>query len=126
MDWNKKLVSSKLSILHPKITSATKIRPDFEFSKPTPLQKFLQGKGFLLFDSQKHGKIWSKMPLAVRQQGLKQFILYSVMPQQKVKAIIYVDGQQAIMQNETKVKQLRILLNAINKALGGQSVVKSA
>ncbi len=126
VDWNKKLVSSKLAILHPEITSAIKIRPDFEFSKPTPLQKFLQGKGFLVFDQQKHAKIWSKTPLAVRQQKVKQFVLFSVMPQQKVKAIIYVDGRQAIMENEMKLKQLKILLNAINKALGGQSAVKTA
>jgi len=126
VDWNKKLVSSKLAILHPELTSATKIRPDFEFSKATPLQKFLQGKGFLVFDALKHNKIWSKMPLGVRQQRVKQFVLFSVVPQQRVKAIIYVDGQQKIMQSEIKIKQLKILLNAINKALAGQTSAKTA
>ncbi len=118
VDWSRKRVICKMAFCNNEKNTA-KIKPEFEFIKPTPLQNFLSNQGFLVFDIKKHQKIWSKLPFAIRQQRVPQFALYSLKPKDKVKALIYVDGSESLFREPIKIKQLKIILNAVNKALSG-------
>ena len=120
INWNNKRVITKMAFCKSG-SNLQKIKPDFEFAKPTPLQNFLDKQGFLIFDINKHQKIWSKLPIAIKQQKVQQFALYSIKPNNRVKALIYVDGREILFTNPNKVKQLKIILNAVNQALGGST-----
>jgi len=125
IDWNNKRVISKMAFCKSG-QGLQKIKPDFEFTKPTPLQKFLDTQGFLVFDINKHQKIWSKLPVAIKQQRVPQFALYSIKQSDKVKALIYIDGESSIFSEANKIKQLKIILNAVNNALSGNSNIKKS
>ncbi|PHS12491.1 MAG: hypothetical protein COA86_18360 [Kangiella sp.] len=120
VNWHNKKVICKMSFCKAN-ENLVKIKPEFEFIKPTPLQNFLTSQGFLIFDIKKHQKIWSKLPVAIRQQRVPQFAFYSIKQGEKVKALVYVDGKESLFSDPNKIKQLKIILNAMNKALSGNT-----
>ncbi len=124
IDWNSKQVISKI-VFCKSGGNLQKIKPDFGFTKSTPLQNFLNTQGFLIFDINKHQKIWSKLPIAIRQQRVPQFAFYSIKPKTKVKALIYVDGKESLFNDPIKIKQLKAILNAMNKALSDNTGTKA-
>lgn len=97
-----------------------KIRPDFGFEENTPLNKFLVDRGFLLFELNKHSKIWHKLPPEIIKQQVKSFILYSLKPRSQVKALIYLDMQGQNPPSQQQIKIVKALLHATNGVLAGQ------
>jgi len=120
INWHNKQVVTKMAFCKSG-ENIQKIKPDFEFVKPTPLQNFLTSQGFLVFDIKKHQKVWSKLPIAIRQQRVTQFAFYSIKQGEKVKALVYIDGKESLFSDPNKIKQLKIILNAMNKALSGNT-----
>jgi hypothetical protein len=43
-----------------------------------------------------------------------------------VKALIYIDGESSIFSEANKIKQLKIILNALNNDLSGNSNIKKS
>lgn len=115
VDWPNQQVSTSLFLQQ---EDKQKIKPDFDFSLNTPLNKFLVGQGFLSFDISKHSKIWHKLPKEIIQQQVKNFILFSLKPGKQVKALIYLDMQGQKPPTEEKVKMTKMLLKAANATFG--------
>mgnify|MGYP005812362539 CR=1 FL=1 len=119
IEWNGKFAATKMALAS---NGNKKIRPDFSF-KPTPamtvspLQKFTEQQGGLLFSKEKHIKIWPKLPQAIQKEKIEQFFFYSIKPAKKVKILIYVDTQEKNNFEPQKTKQLKTLLNALNTGL---------
>ena len=114
VDWQNKQVSTSLFLQQ---ENKKKIKPDFDFKLNTPLKKFLVEQGFLLFDITKHSKIWHKLPKEIIQQRVENFILFSLKPGKRVKALIYLDMIGKKPPSAEKIKILKPLLNSINSAL---------
>jgi len=114
VDWKNKQVSTGLfvtQIEHPKI------KPSFSFAENTPLKKFLVEQGFLLFDSEKHQKIWHKLPKQIIEQEVKRFVLFSIKPSDKVEFLIYLDGKGKPPPSIEKLKMTKLLLTTTNKVI---------
>lgn len=117
VDWQNKQVSTSLFLQQ---DDKPKIKPDFDFKVNTPLKKFLVEQGFLVFDINKHAKIWRKLPSEIIQQQVNNFILFSLKPDKQVKALIYLDMQGKKPPSVEKIKIVKLLLNSVNGALTGK------
>jgi hypothetical protein len=123
VDWKNKQVISKISLTCPNMATLSKIEPNFNFTHPTPLNKFLMSKGFLIFNDEKHQNIWKKLPIAIQTQKIKRFALFSIKPNQRVKALIYIDTPHlSYFDDERKTNPLKMILNAMHHALSHHAV----
>ena len=122
VDWKNKQVATNLYF---KQENCATIKPDFDFKQKTPLVKFLAGRTFLLFDKNKHEKIWNKLPREIIRQKVKHFILFSVKPDKRVKELIYLDLQGGQAPTTNKIKLTKLLLTAANFALQANTKKRS-
>ncbi|WP_196139541.1 hypothetical protein [Aliikangiella sp. G2MR2-5] len=124
VDQKSKIVETKFSLAS---KGNEKIRPDFSFKQPTPLAKFTEQQAFKHLNKNDNGKIWPKLPQAIRKQEVESFVLFSVKPGKQIRALIYLDAKDPDVFREDNLKQTKQLLIAINKglALRNQQKVKS-
>lgn len=97
--------------------NSNKIRPDFEFKLPGPLTKFIERQSFMLISRQQHQSIWHKLPQAIQKSQVEQFILCSLKPGKRVRAIIYIDAKNNVAFAPQQLQRLKVLLQALNKGL---------
>ncbi len=108
-----KLAETKLALSKNK---QEKVRPDFSYSSPTPLIKFIEQGAFMKIDKIKNKNSWLKLPIAI-QKNTEQFIFFSVKPSSKVVALIYIDSNKPEYFSKQKIQALKQLLLAITKGI---------
>ena len=118
VDWKNKEVNTNIFVHQ---ENKDKIKPCFNFHQPTPLTKFLAEQGFLLFDSNKHAKIWNKLPQEIIQQDVKNFILFSFKPKDKVNWLVYLDRKGEKPPSPEEAQITKILLKTINNMFANKS-----
>lgn len=94
-----------------------KTRPDFDFSKSTPLKKFVEQQAFMFISREKHKNIWNKLPYSIQRERVEKFILCSLKPGQRVRAIVYADSTEDSVFSERRIVVVKRLLNAVNQGL---------
>jgi len=118
VDWKNKEVNTNIFVHQ---ENRDKIKPCFSFDKPTPLTKFLVEQGFLLFESDKHAKIWDKLPQEIIQQKVKNFILFSFKPKDKVNWLVYLDRKGGKPPLPEEIQITKVLLKTINNLFANKS-----
>jgi len=103
---------------------AIKIRPDFSFKLPTPLSPFIEKQAFKLISREKHQKVWRKLPLEIQKQKVEQFILCSLQPGKRVRALIYLDSDSRACFEPQSVNKVKALFKAINTGLSVRNQAK--
>jgi len=123
VDFNSRQVVTRIALT---ADGQTKIRPDFDYQKPTPLTKFIDNQAFMLFAHEQHQKVWTKVPQAVQQEQVKRFILCSLKPGDRVRAIIYADAKKPEVFSPQRIKIIKKLMQAVNKGLATRNINKKA
>lgn len=94
-----------------------KTRPDFDFSQPTPLKKFTEQQAFMFISRDKHQNIWKKLPYSVQKERVSKFILCSLKPGERVRAIVYADSPDDKVFTPKRIVIIKKLLHSINQGL---------
>ncbi|MGX5202818.1 hypothetical protein [Aliikangiella sp. IMCC44632] len=101
-----------------------KIRPVLNFNEALTLSAFKEKATYMKFDMVKHEKVWHQLPTAVQQQRVTQFILCSLQPGKKVRAIIYLDSPLQRLFDDNRQVYTRKLLATFNKGLKQINLLK--
>ena len=114
VDYGSSRVITKVAL---NAKNKTSIKPDFEFKQHTPLSKFIERQAFMLLTKKAHKNIWSRMPLAVQKDQVEHFVLCSLQPGKRVRALIYADTDDVTVLSPQRLAIIKKMLLAINKGL---------